>query len=49
VIANIAALIYVSVAFGSAFVLIKFAEETVAPLTVQAFRATIGCPCLYFQ
>jgi len=41
-IANIAALIYVSAAFGSSFVLIKFAEETVAPLTVQAFRATIG-------
>lgn len=41
-IANIAALIYVSVAWGLAFVLIKFAEETISPLTVQAVRATIG-------
>ncbi|MGI9534211.1 MAG: EamA family transporter, partial [Thermodesulfobacteriota bacterium] len=41
-IANIAALIFVSAGFGLAFVLIKFAEETVSPLTVQAFRATIG-------
>jgi len=40
--ANIAALIYVSFAWGSAFVLIKFAEETVTPLTVQSIRATIG-------
>jgi drug/metabolite transporter (DMT)-like permease len=42
VIANLLALIYVSVAWGLAFVLIKFAEETIAPLKVQAGRATIG-------
>lgn len=41
-IANILALIYVSLAWGSAFVLIKFAEETIAPLTVQAGRCVIG-------
>lgn len=39
---NALALIYVSIAWGLAFVLIKFAEETVQPLTVQAGRATIG-------
>jgi drug/metabolite transporter (DMT)-like permease len=36
------ALVYVSLAWGSAFVLIKFAEETIAPLTVQAGRCTVG-------
>lgn len=41
-IANVLALIYVSVAWGSAFILIKFAEETIAPLTVQAGRCVIG-------
>ncbi|MEQ9620042.1 MAG: DMT family transporter [Deltaproteobacteria bacterium] len=41
-IVNILALIYVSVAWGSAFVLIKLAEETIAPLTVQAGRCVIG-------
>ena len=45
--ANIAALIFVSAGFGLAFVLIKFAEETVSPLTVQAFRATIGFLSLF--
>ncbi len=39
---NFLALVYVSIAWGSAFVLIKFAEETIAPLTVQAGRCTIG-------
>jgi len=41
-IGNILALVYVSVAWGSAFVLIKFAEETIAPLTVQAGRCFVG-------
>jgi len=40
--ANIAALLYVSFAWGTAFVFIKYAEETVSPLTVQSIRATIG-------
>ncbi len=39
---NFLALIYVSIAWGSAFVLIKFAEETIAPLTVQAGRCLVG-------
>ena len=39
---NFLALVYVSLAWGSAFVLIKFAEETIAPLTVQAGRCVIG-------
>ncbi len=39
---NILALIYVSLAWGSAFVLIKFTEETIPPLTVQAGRCTVG-------
>ncbi len=39
---NILALAYVSLAWGSAFVLIKFAEETIPPLTVQAGRCTVG-------
>ena len=39
---NFLALVYVSIAWGSAFVLIKFAEETIAPLTVQAGRCVIG-------
>lgn len=39
---NFLALLYVSIAWGSAFVLIKFAEETIAPLTVQAGRCTVG-------
>lgn len=39
---NFLALVYVSLAWGSAFVLIKFAEETIAPLTVQAGRCTVG-------
>jgi drug/metabolite transporter (DMT)-like permease len=40
--ANIAALFYVSFAWGTAFVFIKYAEETAAPLTIQSLRATIG-------
>lgn len=39
---NFLALVYVSLAWGSAFVLIKFAEETIAPLTVQAGRCIVG-------
>jgi drug/metabolite transporter (DMT)-like permease len=39
---NTLALVYVSIAWGLAFVLIKFAEETIQPLTIQAGRATIG-------
>ena len=40
--ANIAALLFVSFAWGTAFVFIKYAEETATPLTVQSVRATIG-------
>ena len=40
--ANITALLFVSFAWGTAFVFIKYAEETAAPLTVQSVRATIG-------
>ena len=40
--ANIAALLFVSFGWGTAFVFIKNAEETVSPLTVQSIRATIG-------
>ena len=40
--ANAAALLFVSFAWGTAFVFIKYAEETVSPLTVQSVRATIG-------
>ena len=40
--ANISALLFVSFGWGTAFVLIKYAEETVSPLTVQSVRATIG-------
>ena len=40
--ANIAALLFVSFGWGTAFVFIKYAEETVTPLTVQSLRATIG-------
>ena len=40
--ANIAALLFVSFGWGTAFVFIKYAEETVSPLTVQSIRATIG-------
>jgi len=40
--ANIGALLFVSFAWGTAFVFIKYAEETAAPLTVQSIRATIG-------
>lgn len=43
---NILALAYVSLAWGSAFVLIKFAEETIPPLTVQAGRCTVGFSAL---
>jgi len=39
---NFLALVYVSLAWGSAFVLIKFAEETIASLTVQAGRCIVG-------
>ncbi|MEM7009321.1 MAG: DMT family transporter [Thermodesulfobacteriota bacterium] len=39
---NLLALIYVSVAWGSAFVLIKYTEQTIGPLSVQAGRCTIG-------
>jgi len=39
---NFLALVYVSLAWGSAFVLIKFSEETIAPLTVQAGRCMVG-------
>lgn len=39
---NILALIFVSAGFGFAFVLIKFAEQTIPPLTLQSSRATIG-------
>ena len=39
---NIAALLFVSFGWGTAFVFIKYAEETVSPLTVQSVRATIG-------
>ena len=39
---NIAALFFVSFGWGTAFVFIKYAEETVSPLTVQSVRATIG-------
>lgn len=40
--ANIAALLFVSFAWGTAFVFIKYAEETATPLTIQSLRATIG-------
>ena len=40
--ANIAALLFVSFGWGTAFVFIKYAEETATPLTVQSVRATIG-------
>ena len=39
---NLLALIYVSIAWGSAFVLIKYTEQTMGPYTVQAGRCTIG-------
>lgn len=39
---NILALVYVALAWGSAFVLIKFNEETMGPLVIQAGRCTIG-------
>jgi drug/metabolite transporter (DMT)-like permease len=39
---NILALFYVALAWGSAFVLIKFNEETMGPLVIQAGRCTIG-------
>jgi len=39
---KILALVYASLAWGLVFVFIKIAEETIAPLTVQAGRATIG-------
>jgi len=39
---NILALCYVALAWGSAFVLIKFNEETMGPLVIQAGRCTIG-------
>ena len=39
---NWLALVYVSIAWGSAYILIKFSEETIAPLTVQAGRCVIG-------
>lgn len=39
---NVLALCYVALAWGSAFVLIKFNEETMGPLVIQAGRCTIG-------
>jgi len=39
---NLLALLYVALSWGSAFALIKYAEETISPLTVQAGRCTIG-------
>ncbi len=39
---NVLALIYVALAWGSAFVLIKFNEETMGPLVIQAGRCTVG-------
>lgn len=39
---NVLALFYVALAWGSAFVLIKFNEETMGPLVIQAGRCTIG-------
>ncbi len=39
---NVIALCYVALAWGSAFVLIKFNEETMGPLVIQAGRCTIG-------
>jgi len=39
---NVLALCYVALAWGSAFVLIKYNEETMGPLVIQAERCTIG-------
>lgn len=39
---NVIALCYVALAWGSAFVLIKFNEETMGPLVIQAGRCTVG-------
>lgn len=39
---NILALCYVALAWGSAFVLIKFNEETMGPLVIQAGRCSVG-------
>ncbi len=39
---NVLALCYVALAWGSAFVLIKFNEETMGPMVIQAGRCTIG-------
>ena len=39
---NLLALCYVSIAWGSAFVLIKYTEQTMGPLVIQAGRCTIG-------
>ena len=39
---NLLALLYVALSWGTAFALIKYAEETISPLTVQAGRCTIG-------
>ena len=39
---NVLALFYVALAWGSAFVLIKFNEETMGPMVIQAGRCTIG-------
>jgi drug/metabolite transporter (DMT)-like permease len=39
---NVLALFYVALAWGSAFVLIKFNEESMGPLVIQAGRCTIG-------
>ena len=39
---KVLALVYVSVAWGSAFILIKYAEQTMPPMVVQAGRCTIG-------
>lgn len=39
---NLFALCYVALAWGSAFVLIKFNEETMGPLVIQAGRCSVG-------
>ncbi len=39
---NSLSLFYISIAWGLAFVIIKFAEQTIGHLTVEACRAKIG-------